>query len=176
MRWLVIACTGCTAFFDGSGDDASKCAEATALVDPFNNTCESFGCAGGDISVPDFATCDGPCTALGEAACLSAPACRATYEAGATKFAQCWSTAPSGPIQGECAGLDAQTCSEHDDCSILYDIDQFVTCQSEISCTSSPECRPGTHCTTDDRECLPPPNCPPNGACTTVCAGHCVLN
>jgi hypothetical protein len=108
------------------------------------------------------------------------------------QFAACWATPPTGPIRGGgCGGLDAQTCSLHDDCSAVH-FNQFcppdslcaltpaeyMYCQDEPSaggCYGDAECPEGFECTADT-ECLPPPGCDPatGMACPAVCYGRCV--
>jgi hypothetical protein len=83
---------------------------------------------------------------------------------------------PSGAVEGGgCVGLDAQTCSEHDDCLSNY-IDvpvnsqdsQFSSCAAktplpacstlttEATCKARTDCEPiyvGTQCTCDPTSC-----------------------
>lgn len=72
----------------------------------------------------DWASCESQCEGLSEQNCLTTSACRVAYAIGLTgdqEFYECWGTAPSGPIQGGgCEGLDAYTCSQHDDCSPVH--------------------------------------------------------
>ncbi len=74
--------------------------------------------------------CNGVCEALDEATCLVTTGCRAAYvrtcqglgcPVDDVAFYECWSTDETGPIQGgECTGLDATTCSLHDDCVAIH--------------------------------------------------------
>ena len=189
--------------------------------DPQTGLCEAFG--GGEyggFSVCDddqwggaeaegapawnqgWAVCYQQCEGLDEATCLGTSACRAAYladdvyQAREQSFYECWGTAPSGPIQGgDCAGLDAQECSMHDDCSAVhgvYDIHgdeggwttsiaDFQSCIDEDvmqGCYGDTECGDGFHCNADT-ECLPSPSCGgSNGVgdapCDTACYGFCV--
>jgi hypothetical protein len=93
------------------------------------------------IAFPDWGFCDSPCGALGEADCRASDACRAIYANGCPpnadcyqlEFAACWPTAPSGPIHGTCEGLDAYTCSLHDDCTAEHESD-WSGCMDPASC------------------------------------------
>lgn len=146
LTWLVpltlltVPLTACTS---GGDDDCLYGAEdvpalAAPLRNPESGQCEDWGGGGGgggcdwatgaDLApVPDWATCYGYCDSLDETSCLSASGCRAIYASDCPEgsdcftenftFAGCWGTAPSGPIEGGgCDGLDAQSCSRHDDC------------------------------------------------------------
>jgi hypothetical protein len=74
------------------------------------------------IALPSWGSCESQCTGLDEATCLETSACRAIYVGGdALTYADCWAVDTSGPIQGGgCEGLDATTCSMHDDCSAVH--------------------------------------------------------
>jgi hypothetical protein len=107
------------------------------LRDPSTGQCQSFGVGGScDPSCgpcpalteaipadPDWGTCNGGCAALTETQCLATPDCHASYQddsAASPVFWGCWDLPRSGVVHGACAGLDAQTCTEHDDCASLY--------------------------------------------------------
>ena len=81
--------------------------------------------------------------------------CRAVYTddstgpgggTGQLLFRGCWGTAPFDPTEGgDCAPLDAESCSRHDDCIAIY-VDQlgpndavvstsFERCAAELSPT-----------------------------------------
>ncbi len=125
-------------------------APAQLLRNPVTGKCENVGGGGGpgpcgvtpletDFAeeptfTPEWASCDSGCEALDETTCLATDGCRAAYRnpcdfdplvqppcAADFEFIGCWGTAPAGPIRGGgCAGLDAQTCSLHDDCSPVH--------------------------------------------------------
>ena len=94
---------------------------------------------GADIGAePSWGACYDQCTGLDEATCLDTPACRGAYVdicppnadcdlEGAIAFVECWAVDQTGPIQGECSGLDAWECSRHDDC-VAYHI---IRCKEE---------------------------------------------
>ncbi|HEV7554417.1 MAG TPA: hypothetical protein VGO00_03115, partial [Kofleriaceae bacterium] len=105
------------------------------LRDPSTGQCESFGqpcdsscgpCPGLTEALPpepDWGSCFGACEELSETACLATPSCHAAYQddsAQAPVFWGCWDLPPSGVVHGSCTGLDAQTCTEHDDCASVY--------------------------------------------------------
>lgn len=71
---------------------------------------------------PTWGSCESQCTGLDELTCLETSACRAIYSGGdALAFADCWAVDQTGPIQGGgCEGLDATTCSMHDDCAAVH--------------------------------------------------------
>ena len=111
----------------------AKAPAQPALRDPANGQCEVQSypcdpacgqtCAGVAIANPDWATCGGACESLNEAQCLATPTCHAAYQDSPTPtptFWGCWDLPPSGAAQGSCTNLDAQTCSEHPDCTSLY--------------------------------------------------------
>jgi len=136
---LSVPQAGC--FLYGSDDDDCVYGGGGGIADyelrnPDTGLCEWFGgsvdgdeCMGyadmEQVPYPDWGECYGYCAGLDETTCLAASGCRAAYVylcaegeicAGLEYFG-CWSTAPSGPIQGgDCMGLDAYTCSQHDDC------------------------------------------------------------
>lgn len=201
----------------GNGDDT--CAYGAAgkgalapnyeLRDPSTGVCQPFG--GGttcgdpcapcpatgttDIAQPDWAQCYSSCEGLGETTCLSTSGCRAAY-AGST-FYQCWSTAPSGPVEGgDCTTFDAQECSRHDDCVAHHaagtPIGAFQSCAAEpgaqpdpgscvgqITCTTAtPACPTGTiagqrnGCWTG--YCIPYAQCDQLPACGTLGEMSCI--
>jgi len=135
---LAISQSGCILYGD---DDDCVYGGGGGIADyelrnTFSGTCEWFGgtvegdCRGDydmaePFAFPDWGECYGHCSGLDETTCMAASGCRVAYIylcpegdicAGLEYFG-CWATAPSGPIQGgECLGLDAQSCSQHDDC------------------------------------------------------------
>ena len=198
MRRLVILSVlatlmpACNLYFGGDGKpDAGICNESPPAVaelrDPQSGECQGFSSGGGcygypgiDIAWPDWAACYGPCDGLDEATCEATPACRAILvdtcpvcdalvPIQPEVFAGCWGTAPSGPIEGGgCAGLDAQTCSEHDDCRAVHTgtgtigsdgtwtgtIQTFEYCENEV--TPPPACA-----TLDENGCIGRADCTP---------------
>lgn len=169
---------------------------AQEFRDPQTGVCQPFGgggcgngcgpCAqGAAIAVPDWGACAGKCDALAEQACLAEPGCHAAYQHHTNNpsdttpptFWGCWEVAASGPIEGGgCAGLDAQTCSRHDDCIEIYSTVNepppgtgFESCAAEPAQTcSNLTCATGTECVehpgaTPGAECVDPAKA---GACT----------
>ncbi len=158
--------------------------------DPSTGKCQSFGtpcdsacgpCPAVEQPQPDWAPCFGPCEQLGETSCLATANCHAAYSDDPTPqpvFLACWELPPSGAIHGACIGLDAQTCSEHDDCASLYTgpVNQpqnfspsFERCiakpgaqpacaslAGEAACVARADCDPiydGSNCTCDKNGC-----------------------
>jgi len=202
--------SGCTLYFGGddNGDDvicADEAAPQYGYRDPQTGSCDYYGGGGGcygeptPVAQPDWATCPGACEGLDEQTCEATSGCRAAYleddyncPPGADcpvsyAFWGCWGTAPTGPIQGACDGLDAQSCSEHDDCTATYDTvynpdgtttTQFAYCQQETyapGCYSNADCPAGYECNAGTN-CYPPPGCDPTTgeACPDICYGQCV--
>lgn len=208
-----VTLSGCNVWF--LGDDCENAervpAESIGFLDPFTGQCVDFGGGGGggtcgdfggnDLAepapLPDFAVCFSQCTDLGEADCLAAEGCRAGYASNCLEgldctdtsytFSNCWATAPSGPIRGECAGLDAYSCSQHDDCMAYHyplrecDGDDciagnFEACVREMpepgGCYDDQDCPSDSHCDAAET-CQNPPGCDPNLGCPPVCYGSC---
>ena len=157
------------------------------LVDPYNLACEDFGgygcpdycgpCAEYDVAIPSWGYCESACTYLGEGDCLDTPGCRAAYDwacytgdgpcSALQAFAGCYAVDTTGPVQGPCDGLDAWSCSQHDDCVALHDStagNAFVECRAEAptaceaigtedACLARGDCSPrytGEDCTCDE--------------------------
>jgi len=118
---LVVFIAGC-----GLGEGGEVCPlYVVVLRDPVSGTCHDVrpcDASGNGIPIPDQASCGSSCEALSEADCVVAAGCRAAYIGGnSNRFLGCWGTAPSDPVRtGACAGLDAQACSRHDNCSAWY--------------------------------------------------------
>jgi hypothetical protein len=185
---LVLITNGCVS------DNNQRCLEAgnadiadLSYRDPSTGQCESFGqpcdtscgpCPLSDI-LPDWGTCYGACDSLTETQCLATADCHAAYQddsAAHPVFWGCWDM-PATTLHGSCANLDAQTCSEHDDCSSLYTgpvnqppnfVPSFESCQAEAmqvacatltletACLARTDCDPiydGTNCTCDPHGC-----------------------
>ena len=226
MRRFVIAfvvlLSGCDLYFS-DGDDEPPCNYgaiegapiAPALYrNPATGDCQGFGgypcddrcgpCPATDQALPDWGSCYSECEGLAEGACISAPGCFAAYweypsQDRQGEYRACFQTAPSGPVGGTCAGLDAQQCSRHDNCSAHYNgeigagrlrtspvQETFLFCQDEVSAScAATTCAPGTHCeeqcttsggqTTCQPMCVPDSNtcaqvdCGPGWQCTEVC-------
>jgi len=187
LALLVLVLGGCNLYF---GDDDDVCASAggadnkaalqrdpstgqcVATGDPDCTTCGFCEGTGADL---DWGTCSTTCSKLDEHTCKVTPGCYAAYLGGT--FWECWETAPSGPVQGACTGLDAHQCSRHDDCVAYYSQSptSFVRCDDEVTyCQLDGECGNG-HC--DHSTCYPCPSCPTCGACPPdTCYGVCVTH
>ena len=224
MVTSLLAPLGC--YFDDGGQCElfDEAAIANGLLNPDTGQCDYYNGGGSqncedygrpvplaepDRAPVDWAQCFSQCTDLGEAQCLNTPGCRAGYvsscppnglcEVEAWSFAQCWATAPSGPVQGSCEGLSAYECSRHDNCVARHvaaygcagradcdpafvdplpnQVGGFLSCAAEPTapqgCYSDDQCGPGTRCNANE-VCLPNPNCADDGACDDVCWGQCV--
>lgn len=164
---------------------------------------------GAAAPLPTWGYCDGYCESLDEATCMVTSGCRAVYLDGCLgadcpadapdRFYQCWATDQTGPIQGGgCEGLDAYSCSMHDDCVAIHadggcgagaeapedapvecaEIGWFQACADEpVGCYGDGECPSGTRCNAGE-VCLPPPGCEDDGSglidCDAACYGYCV--
>ena len=205
MRRLIavlILLSGCDLYWNGSGDDVcnydtrggAAIAPSIQLRNPETGQCQYFDGGGGcdnqcgpcpaatGVVEPDWGQCYSSCNALDEGTCLTTAGCLATYDDNApqTPFRGCFDTAPSGPIStGSCWGLDAQSCSEHDNCAMYYDAGtgalvpgNFTHCAPEPTTAgcSAVDCGSGYHC---EDQCKP---CPPNADCATnnLCLAMCV--
>jgi hypothetical protein len=185
---------------------------------PETGECQAFGsypcdpacglACPGDAVPADWGLCSGACDGLDEAACLAAPNCHAAYQDDPTPqpvFWGCWELPPSGPVHGSCANLDAQACSEHDDCTSLYTgpvnqgpdfVPSFESCNpapsqlcSDLDCgtgalcvvtpnaPTAEQCQPvATAGACTGLTCaLPPPGCPA-GTTAGIDAGGCYTN
>ncbi len=200
--WLVALVAGCVIDHPKPPPcEFAAAIPAQQLRDPSSGQCVSFGggmpcdpacgqeCPGVGAE-PDWATCGGVCDALDEAQCLASTTCHAAYQddsAAQPVFWSCWELPPSGAIEGSCANLDAQTCSEHDDCTSLYTgpvnqppnfVPSFESCQpkvaapacstltTEAACKARNDCDAvytGTNCTCDNNGCT----------CQTETFAHC---
>jgi hypothetical protein len=120
--------------------------------------------------------CNGMCEGLTESQCLATPSCHAAYQDSPSRFWGCWDMPPAGPIQGACAGLDAQTCSEHDDCISTFNapVDNPSTVVSFVACKDEPVQSCATiQCSTSD-ECVVTPGAPTQAQCVPIAtAGSC---
>jgi hypothetical protein len=138
---LSVAVSGCILYDDDDGCPYGgiRNPEGAAVYDPglrnpYTGQCEYFGyppdgcddpcgcptpAGAADQAQPTWGVCEGPCTGLVESDCQATSGCRAIYVGDA--YMECWATDMTGPIEGgSCEGLDALTCSQHDDCSAVH--------------------------------------------------------
>jgi hypothetical protein len=208
-RLLVLCalCSGCDLYWGGGGGDDVVCTDvypgggaAQELRNPDTGQCTNSGgggyCCGGGCyteddapAVPalDWAVCYGMCEGLTESACLAQPRCHAAYldnwlaDQAGPSFYQCWDVAPFGAVMGaNCANLDAQGCSQQDDCSAVYEGNgspqKFEQCIAEGSwCDLA--CPDGAHC---EQQCpcdalmgcgACNPTCVPDITCASIDCG-----
>ncbi|ACY14265.1 hypothetical protein [Haliangium ochraceum] len=196
--------SGCAIYIDddgGSGPDGGVCATPPIaplrLLDPSTGTCVDFNqgpicdpvtceCEPGPAQpYPSWASCDSYCSGRDELSCMYEPGCRALYHDG--QFSACHATDQTGPVQGSCEGLDAWSCSRHDDCTAHYETyyaaaesppwnptPSFLSCEPEPAiCYGDDECGENQHCSAE-YQCLIPGDCQDDPACDAVCAGFCV--
>jgi hypothetical protein len=154
-----LAAPGCV-FFDDDDDTCnweaqSGAAEIAAyeVRDPYTGVCQAlYGgcsdpcqpCAETGQADPDWGSCYSGCEGLAEGTCMATSGCRAVYAGSA--YHDCWSVAQSGAIQGGgCVGLDAYTCSKHDDCTAIHaagvggaPIGAFTSCAAESGTPTDP--------------------------------------
>ena len=164
MRSLALASlvlVGCV--FDG-GDDDPPCYDyatgeaqipAQLYRNPATGECQGFGgypcdsrcgpCPGFEQADPDWGSCYSTCDGLAEGTCKTTAGCFAAYMEFPTQdrnaeYLGCWQTAPSGPLGGSCANLDAQQCSRHDNCTAHYEDNpaadpstHFLLCKDEVA-------------------------------------------
>lgn len=173
------------AYYEGGRGDQGIAREQR---DPVTGVCQAYNygydcadpcqpCAGAPevaIAYPDWGFCDTQCEALDEGTCKSTSGCRAVYAGNA--FHECWSTSQSGPIQGGgCVGLDAYSCSQHDDCVAIHDpgapIGSFASCANETTSGDPGSCVGEVLC-----DALPPA-CPMGtipGRTNSCWTGYCI--
>jgi len=77
---------------------------------------------------------------------MATPGCYAAYtelaaDDRAAEYRGCWQTAPSGPVGGSCANLDAYACSRHDNCTAHYK-DNFVRTSEPVPVSEFLFCAP----------------------------------
>jgi hypothetical protein len=177
------------------------------LRDPSTGECESFGgppcdsecgpCPGLTEALPpspDWGACSGACDSLSETQCLATDSCHAAYQDDSAQFPVfwgCWDMPLNGVTHaGTCTGLDAQTCTEHDNCASVYTgpvnqpqnfvpsfercVDEAASACTNVDCGSgklcvltpaaptTPDCEtPATAGTCADATCdIQGPNCP----------------
>jgi hypothetical protein len=133
-------------------------------------------------AIADWGSCYSQCSGLDQQACYATSGCYAAFlddanTDGPPEFWGCWQTAPSGPIQGQCANLDAYSCSRHDDCIAIYSgvVDgmdspypgtKFASCaaESDEQACDVITCGTGYHC---EEQCYS--DVPMTGSCEAVC-------
>lgn len=190
---FLLAVPSCV-FFEDNDDDVCPLYEAggrgtegigVELRDPTTGTCQAYGygydcadpcqpCAEPAIAYPDWGYCDGRCEILDESTCKTTSGCRAVY--AGSEFHECWSTSQSGPIQGgNCVGLDANSCSQHDDCVAIHaagaPIGTFASCANETGGVDPGSCVGQVAC-----DALPPA-CPSGtipGRTNSCWTGYCI--
>lgn len=197
--------TGMCEYFGGGGGGGCN---------PECGPCPGDGAVGSEnnaLALPSWGMCQSSCTGLDENSCIDAAGCRAAYiddcpadapaSCDQTWFYECWAVDQTGPIQGGgCDGLDAYTCSMHDDCVAVHDnacnnpggesadrawcgLGLFRRCEAEptenTGCYSDNECGMNERCNAAE-VCQPPPGCgsgsgDSNGLIDcSVCYGYCV--
>jgi hypothetical protein len=160
---------------------------AAEYRNPETGLCEGFGggypcddrCGGpcpaiGLAPPPDWGSCFSHCEGLDAATCMATDGCFTAYRDnpytdGPSEYLGCWQTAPSGPVGGSCANLDAYQCSRHDNCVAYYSGTHtydttFASCQPEpaaITCDLV-DCGAGYTCA---EVCTSGPN----GTCYATC-------
>lgn len=164
----------------GGGYDCSDpdcpCAEPEGIPDIVHPKEPVQPDGGTSISVQG-GECYGPCSGLGEQACLADSSCHAAYldAGGGAQFWSCWDIEPDAPSFEPCAGLDAFTCSTDPQCSSTYTEDSngntsFLTCTTNAG--SGCDCGSGFSCVD---EC-PAEACPVNDSGCGICTPTCVPN
>lgn len=176
----------------GGAQDQAPAAEI-GLVNPETGQCEYFGdgtvppfpcdsqcgpCPGTTepgvaVPTPTWGFCESFCTGLDEATCLATAGCRGAYVDDGSNglvYDQCFMTDQTGPIQGDCTGLDAFSCSSHDDCIAVHTnacadnadglvptcLGLFASCAAEPNAADPGNCYDAVTCTDA------PPQCPAN--------------
>ena len=128
-----------------TGDGTAGAPFGTFVIDPSTLTCveATFPCDGtcgpcdlpGGPTSPSWAPCQSQCTGLDEQTCASTPGCRQAWDFQCmltdaictlpdNGYFGCFAVDTTGPEQGACDDLDAETCSRHDDCMALYRRDE----------------------------------------------------
>ncbi len=194
----------CNEVFYGDGGDAQQ------HRDPSTGTCESTGgggyycCDSGDgtyngCAIPEnlptapptqnwgacYTTCDG----LDELTCEGTSGCHAAYldsdvaDQSAPSFVGCWATAPVSTTvaNAACATLDAQGCSEHDECSMVYSgysdysgysgLMKWEQCIPEAGDSCNLDCGAGAHCEQQCDEWSCGPVCVADLSCASTDCG-----
>jgi hypothetical protein len=189
---LLVLLSACQLPLGDDDDDEIDCdaLPVLALRDPQTGTCTTIGyltndckacgnCVPDDLDVMDRAKCglSSRCENLPEGDCLHEDGCRTVYT-GDDHYLGCWGVAPTGVTsQGTCAGLDADQCSHHTNCSAWYDANgvapvAFDHCGDAPPLTACKwtSCEPDKQCVQD---CTP---CDASGgaSCDADCHATCV--
>jgi hypothetical protein len=186
--------TGCQLYWSGDDVKNDDCVDVAApsgapqqaYRDPATGTCEYFGggggncgcnqpCGGDALWIPNWGQCYSACDGLDETTCMTTAGCHAAYDdnpvadQSSYTFLGCWATASPNTPTTPCANLDAQGCSEHDTCSMVYSGDKFLECidETQHGCGVDIGCAPGSHC---EQQCAPCNDL----ACTNTCNPTCV--
>jgi hypothetical protein len=150
---------------------------STAAYVAYPNDCVSPG------SAPNLAHATTACSGGNEEQCLTVPGCHPAYQdahdGSPPQFIGCWETPMPTASSGSCADLDAQACSQHDNCSPLYSLDaqnrdSFARCFdkpqthdpgdcAQATCTATPptcvDSTPGVVAGCYTGYCIPPDKC-----------------
>ena len=160
--------------------------------------CPATGAAD-QAAMPSWGYCQSQCTGLDEQTCVGTSGCRAIYTDqcngqpgcnSAPVYSECWLTDMTGPIEGGgCDGLDAYTCSQHDDCVAIHQQDcsggtdpggatpVACTVGGFLSCGAEPGDGGAGSCTGDVTCDVAPPVCPANatpGIADGCYTGYCI--
>ena len=200
----IVVLGGCDLYWNNNADDVCDYGYDSPgrqdVRNPVTGQCQTIGHGGGGCggqplgtgaAQPNWASCTGPCEALTEGSCLATAACHAAYldnptPNGGHTFFGCWELPPSVGPSGTCATLDAQDCSDRDDCITNYisgtHDQQFLNCAAEPQalCTTDSQCGSDARCDTTVCHSRPCPTCPTcgdgGGQCAPddTCYGVCV--
>jgi len=147
-----------------------------------------------DYALPSWGYCDSYCSGLDENTCLDTDGCRGAYvdfcppnaDCGPglnAQFVECWAVDQTGPVRGGgCTGLDAWTCSTHDDCRAIHEnacldgtgpgcTGNFLACADEPTNPNPGNCYGPITCAAD------PPDCPSGsvaGRANGCYTGYCI--
>jgi hypothetical protein len=210
--FITLSSTGCIIYFGDDDDDdclygggGAEPAPLPGVRNPVTGQCEyHYGGGGGGGCdacgvceptsidpagpVPSWGYCESACSYLDEATCLATAGCRAAYMDDFGYY-ECWAVDMSGPVQGQCAGLDAWECSRHDDCVAWHtsscssddptDPSGDIACAigSFRECAAEPGADPGS-CFGEVLCDALPPECPPDsiaGRRDGCWTGACIL-
>jgi hypothetical protein len=165
LACVLVMLGGCGLYFDGGGGGGGTCnvpkePAMPQLRDPQTGQCETIStsscgpCEACPVAYPtDWASCDTMCLGRSEATCMATAGCQVEYldKGGTFDYWGCFAVAPSGPVETSCDGLDAYSCSRHDNCIEVYTPSGSTT--TFEGCMAEP---------------APPPPPPPPAACDTL--------